>query len=85
MSQLRDLRNIGATLAKRLEEIEIFSKTDLKAVGSAMAYRQLQANYPGSHLPLCYYLYSLEGALQDRDWRSFTDKEKAEMQRKAGI
>jgi len=37
----------------------------LAAVGAAEAYRRL-CNAEGPGLPVCYYLYSLEGALSDR-------------------
>ncbi len=85
MAKLEDLRNIGPTIAKRLQEIGVFTQADLKDLGSANAYKRIQANYPANHLPLCYYLYSLEGAVQGEDWRSFTEKQKAMMQRKAGV
>ncbi len=85
MPKLEDLRNIGSTLAKRLEEIGVFDEADLKAMGSATAYRRIQTQYPDANLPLCYYLYSLEGALQNKDWRSFTAQQKADMQSKAGV
>ena len=85
MKQLTRLRNIGSTVAKRLEEIGVFSEKDLEEMGSAEAYLRIQANYPESHLPVCYYLYSLEGALQNKDWREFSDRQKLNMQRAAGI
>ena len=85
MAPLTDLTNIGKTLAQRLEEIGVDTKADLQAMGAAKAYKQIQANYPDAHLPLCYYLYSLEGALKNKDWRSFSGREKAKMQKKAGV
>jgi len=85
MSEMTKLKNIGKTVAKRLEEIGVFSKTDLKSLGSAKAYQKIQQNHPETHLPLCYYLYSLEGALNNKDWRSFTEEQKSTMRQKAGI
>ncbi|MEM7283697.1 MAG: TfoX/Sxy family DNA transformation protein [Pseudomonadota bacterium] len=85
MSELTNLRNIGDTVAKRLEEIGVFTKIDLRKVGSATAYRKIRANHPESQLPVCYYLYSLEGALKNKDWRSFSEKQKANMRRRAGV
>ncbi|MDA1075905.1 MAG: TfoX/Sxy family DNA transformation protein [Proteobacteria bacterium] len=85
MSRLKDLKNIGPTLANRLEEIGVLSRSDLQAMGAARAYRRIQARYPDAHLPLCYYLYSLEGALHDKDWRSFTAKQKLDMQKKIKV
>ena len=85
MSKLLELKNIGKTVAGRLEDIGLRSKHDLEAMGSARAYRKIQSSYPESHLPLCYYLYSLQGALENRDWRSFSDREKLDMRKQAGL
>ncbi|MCZ6616618.1 MAG: TfoX/Sxy family DNA transformation protein [Gammaproteobacteria bacterium] len=85
MQALEDLRNIGPTIAKRLQEIGVLTKDDLKAIGSANAYKRIQANYPENSLSLRHYLYSLEGALQDEEWGSFTDRQKAMLQLKAGV
>ena len=84
MSHLTDLTNIGSTLAERLEEIGIFNREDLEVMGAAKAYRQIQANYSDANLPLCYYLYSLEGALTNRDWRTLTDAEKRSLRNSVG-
>lgn len=85
MSELIELTNIGKTVAARLEEIGVFSRSDLQRMGPAIAYQRIQSNYPEAHLPLCYYLYSLEGALENKHWRSYTEQQKAEMREKAGI
>jgi len=69
---LRDLPNIGVTLAQRLSAIGIHSKATLLAVGPAEAYRRLYS-HQGQKLPVCYYLYSLHGALTGRDWRELTE------------
>ncbi len=67
-SQLSALKNIGAIVEQRLNEIGIFTRADLKRVGPAAAYRRLKAKHPNTTLPRCYYLYSLEGALRDVHW-----------------
>jgi DNA transformation protein len=85
MEALEDLRNIGPTIARRLQEIGVSTKDDLKAIGSANAYKRIQANYPENSLSLSHYLYSLEGALQDEEWQSFTERQKAMLQLKAGV
>ena len=85
MSELQKLKNIGPTVAARLNEIGVFSKADLKAMGPAVAYQRIQALYPNAHLPVCYYLYSLQGALQNKDWREFSERQKLNMQRLAGL
>lgn len=72
---LRDLPNIGSTLEERLHEVGIRSVSDLKKVGVAKAYAKL-CQKAGKRLPVCYYLYSLEGALVSKDWRRLSKKEK---------
>ena len=59
-----------------MNSIGIHHADDLRRVGAPAAYRLLSAASPTKHLPVCYYLYSLQGALEGRDWRSLTDNEK---------
>ena len=68
-----------------LSHLGVITKADLLQMGSAKAYQRIQTDYPDAHLSLCYYLYSLEGSLQNKDWRTFTEKQKANMEKKAGI
>ncbi|NKB61545.1 MAG: competence protein TfoX [Gammaproteobacteria bacterium] len=70
------LKNIGKTVATRLHEIGVSSKSELKQTGSVEAYRRLSQAYPDKHLPFCYYLYSLEGAIKNCHWNDFSEKEK---------
>ncbi|WOF73869.1 TfoX/Sxy family protein [Parvibaculaceae bacterium PLY_AMNH_Bact1] len=70
------LRNIGPTVARRLMEIGVRTRHDLKEVGPATAYVHMSANSPGKHLPVCYYLYSLEGALKDLHWNDVPEETK---------
>lgn len=65
---VRELKNIGATVAQRLHEIGIRTKADLERVGAVTAYCEIKQTYPEARTPLCYYLYSLEGALRDEHW-----------------
>ncbi len=82
---LSDLKNIGKTVEHRLNEIGIHTKTDLKQVGAVKAYQLLSEAYPDKHLPVCYYLYSLEGAIQHKNWDEFSEKEKAQLRRDAHL
>jgi DNA transformation protein len=61
---LKGLKNLGPTIVERLHEIEIYTKEDLQRVGAAAAYVHICARSPGKTIPVCYYLYSLEGALR---------------------
>ncbi|CAM2010383.1 TfoX/Sxy family protein [Acanthopleuribacter pedis] len=67
---LGQLKNIGKTIEKRLNEINIHSREDLARVGSVDAYRLICNQHPGKTIPVCYYLYSFEGALLDLHWNA---------------
>lgn len=82
---VRGQRNIGTTIANRLRVIGIETMADLRAVGAAAAYRQLAARYPGQSLPKCYYLYSLQGALDDKHWDDLKPSLKQQLDQDAGI
>ena len=77
---LTDLRNIGPTVAKRLNEIGIANEADLKRIGAVGAYRLLEKRFPDTTLPVCYYLYSLEGALLDMHWDDLPGELKQELE-----
>ena len=67
-SELSNLKNIGATIEKRLNEIGVYTRLDLERIGPAKAYQWICRNYPDQTIPVCYYLYSLQGALMDVHW-----------------
>lgn len=79
------MKNIGPTIRKRLAEIDVMTIDDLAVLGSAEAYQRLATHFAGQRLPVCYYLYSLEGALQDRHWDDFSEDEKHELRQHAGL
>ena len=62
------LKNIGPTIAKTLALIGIKTRSDLERAGPVGAYLHLCASFPNKTWPVCYYLYSLEGALRDKHW-----------------
>lgn len=76
---LRGTINIGSTIARRLRLVGISTLEDLRAITPAGAYRRLQAAHPGKTLPVCYYLYSLQGALDNKDWRELSPQTKARL------
>lgn len=78
-------RNIGKTVAARLQDIGITTVEDLRSVGPAAAYRLLSALNPGRRLPKCYYLFSLQGALDDVHWDELSPDVKRRLERDAGI
>lgn len=82
---LSELMNIGKTVAKRLHDIGITNEAQLKQLGAVKAYQAMSAQHSGRNLPVCYYLYSLEGAIQDRHWNDFSEGEKTALRRAAGL
>lgn len=87
MPQNRDLielKNIGKKIAARLEEAGINSEAELRKVGAVEAHKRIKEKHPDETLPLCYYLYSFEGALKDKHWDAIGDKRKQELKAKIG-
>ena len=84
-TRLSALKNIGATVEQRLNEIGVFTREDLQRIGPATAYREMKRNHPDVTLPRCYYLFSLEGALRDVHWDSIPVAAKRRLSADAGI
>lgn len=84
-SELLQLRNLGVTVVSRLQSIGINTRAELARIGSPEAYRRMAAQAAPHRLAVCYYLYSLEGALQDRHWDDFTLEEKAHLRLQTGL
>jgi DNA transformation protein and related proteins len=78
---LKGLTNIGPTIAARLEAVGIRTVGDLRRVGPAVVYNLVKANNPGKTIPVCYYLYSLQGALDDVHWDAVAEKTKQKLLR----
>ena len=81
---LTDLRNIGKRIAGRLNEVGIFSEDDLRRVGAVGAHRMIKERYPDETLPVCYYLYSFEGALTDEHWDEIGEQKKKQLKSQIG-
>jgi DNA transformation protein len=81
--ELAELRNLGKTVIEKLGEIGIFSESHLRRVGPSRAYALMQKN-SDRNLPVCYYLYSLEGALRDRHWDDIPEKIKKSLLKSIG-
>lgn len=77
--ELSGLKNIGPTIQKRLQEIGIYTKSDLKKIGSVKAYQKIQYKNIGKTIPVCYYLYSLQGALDNKHWDDISTKKKQKL------
>ncbi len=66
--ELTALKNIGKKISGRLNEVGICSEDELRAIGAVDAHKRIKEKHPHETLPVCYYLYSFEGALCDKHW-----------------
>ena len=73
-----NLPNIGKVLARGLGELGVFTRRDLDRLGPTQGYLRL-CDREQRRLPVCYYLYSLDAALKNRDWRSLSEATKARL------
>lgn len=83
-NNLQGAKNIGSTILKRLNEIGIYSLADLAELTPANAYKKICEQNPGKTFPVCYYLYSLQGALLDLHWDDLPTDLKAELRKQVG-
>ncbi|VAW87639.1 hypothetical protein MNBD_GAMMA16-1721 [hydrothermal vent metagenome] len=79
--KLIDLRNIGTKIAGRLNEAGIFSEEELRFYGAIEAHKMIKKNHPNETLPVCYYLYSFEGALCNKHWNEIGEEKKKKLKR----
>ena len=82
---LRRLKNIGPTIADRLEAVGVRTLGDLRSVGPAETYRRVRMANAGTTIPVCYYLYSLQGALEGVHWDALSPEMKQTLRRDAGV
>ncbi|MDK3159588.1 TfoX/Sxy family DNA transformation protein [Kamptonema cortianum] len=76
--ELSRLQNLGPTIIAKLAKVGIKTTDDLTRIGPAQAYLLMQKN-EGKKLPVCYYLYSLAGALENKHWDHISTKKKQEL------
>ncbi len=81
---LGKLKNIGKKLESRLKEAGINSEKELRKVKPAGAHNKIQSLYPNETLPVCYYLYSFEGALRDLHWDAIGERRKTQLRKEIG-
>ncbi len=70
---IETLTNIGPTIARNLRRIGISTRADLELATPVGVYLHLSASFPDRTWSVCYYLYSLEGALRDKHWDDLGD------------
>lgn len=78
-SDLRNAKSIGITIENDLNEIGIFTLADLAETTSVEAFKRIRKNYPEKTIPICHYLYSLEGTLLNLHWNDIPAKLKEEL------
>ena len=78
---LTELKNIGKKIATRLNEVGIISENELRKVGAVEAHKRIKEKYPDETLPVCYYLYSFEGALKNKHWDAIGEKRKRDLKK----
>lgn len=83
-SNLKGAKNIGTAIEKRLNEIGVFSLADLAQITPVKAYQEICKQHPNKTFPVCYYLYSLQGALLDLHWNVLSKELKNDLQKQVG-
>jgi DNA transformation protein len=81
---LIELKNIGKKIASRLNKIGIVSEDELRHVGALGAHQMIKEKYSEETLPVCYYLYSFEGALIDKHWNEISEQKKKQLKSQIG-
>ena len=71
-NNLRNAKNIGATIEKYLNA----------ETTSVKAFIKIREQHPEKTIPVCYYLYSLEGALLNLHWNDIPSELKKELKDK---
>lgn len=82
---LLGLQNIGPTIAARLDDVGVRTVGDLRRVGPGRVYQRLVARRPDATTSVCYYLYSLQGALDGVHWDALAPSVKQRLLRAAGL
>ncbi len=83
-NSLKGAKNIGPTIEKRLNEIGVFSLADLAQMTPVKAYQNICKKHPDRTIPVCYYLYSFQGALLELHWDDLPDDLKTELRKQVG-
>lgn len=76
--------NIGPTVAAQLIGVGVRTREDLARLGAAEVYCRLVARSGGKTLPVCYYLYSLQGALDGVHWNDVDSTVKRDLLKAVG-
>lgn len=81
--ELSRLKNIGPTIERRLNDVGIYTKEQLVKVGAVKAYQLICRRHPNQTIPVCYYLYSLQGVLTGHHWNDLPERVKEALRKEA--
>lgn len=76
MTKLVDMKNIGTSLAQRMEEAGISSPDFLLAIGTKQAFLKVYEAYPDACIN---HLYAISGAIEGVRWHNLSDDIKADL------
>lgn len=76
LQQMQSLRNIGPRCAEQLIAAGIDTPQKLRALGAEEAFLRLVGHHGGMICFNACYLYALEGAITDTDWREISEQKK---------
>lgn len=76
MAKLTSMRNIGKTMAGKLDAVGIGSREELVRLGAEQAFLKLKEKYPNVCL---VHLYALEGAVCNVEFNSLSENRKKEL------
>ena len=79
MKSLTSCKNLGPTIIRNLSLVGVTSFEELQDRGPSKIYLQLKETFPDKTWPVCYYLYSLEGALTNTHWDHISDERKSQL------
>lgn len=75
--KISEMRNLGAASARNLAKAGIDTPAQLQKMGVVNAYLALKF-FVGSHVTL-NFLWGIEGALTNKDWRDIPPERKEEL------
>lgn len=75
---VKQLRNVGPKLAEKLVEARIDRPEKLRQLGAKQAFEKMYASGDSYGDFNAAYLYALEGAIRDCDWRDIPNDIKQE-------
>ena len=75
--RISEMRNLGSVSERQLKEVDITTPGDLEKLGAVEAWLRLKFVF-GKQINR-NFLYAIEGALRDCDWRSLPPEIKSDL------